>query len=80
MTEREFKSKMALAETMRSLSKRTGYYEGYVQGLRRLYHGAHFGTLQEHEKWLGLAYDTDRARADQGRGYLDGLQGIRPRM
>jgi hypothetical protein len=79
MTEQEFKSRMAQAETMRGLSDRPGYHEGYMRGLRRFYQGPHFGTLQEHEEWLGLVYDRDKTKADRGRGYQDGLQGIRPR-
>jgi hypothetical protein len=80
MSEQEFESRMAQAQTMRRLSDRPGYYEGYARGLRRFYHGPHSGTLQEHETWLSLAYDWDKANADRGRGYLDGLQGVRPRM
>jgi hypothetical protein len=80
MTEQEFKSRAAQAETMCGLSDRRGYYEGYMRGLRRFYHGPHFGTLQEHEEWLGLVYDWDEAKADRGRGYQHGLQGIRPHI
>ena len=69
---------MAQAETMCGLSDRPAYYEGYMRGLRRFYHGPHFGTLQEHEGWLDLFYGWDKTRADGGRGYQDGLQGIRP--
>jgi hypothetical protein len=76
MTEQEFNSRMAQAETMCGLSDRPGYYEGYMRGLCRFYHGPRFGTLQGHEKWLALGYDWDKNGA--GRGYRDGLQGIRP--
>ena len=47
---------------MCGLSDRPGYYEGYMRGLRRFYHGPHFGTLQEHEEWLGLFYERDETR------------------
>ncbi len=30
------------------------------------------------EEWLGLVYDRDEIRSYRGRGYRDGLQGIRP--
>ena len=80
MTEQEFKSRIAQAETMCGLSDRRGYYEGYLRGLRRFYHGPHFGTLSEHEEWLGLVYEWDETKAGRGRGYQDGLQGIRPHM
>jgi len=69
---------MAQAETMCGLSDRPAYYEGYMRGLRRFYHGPHFGTLQEHEGWLDLFYGWGETKADGGRGYQDGLQGIRP--
>jgi hypothetical protein len=78
MTEQEFKSKISKAEAMWRLPDRRSYYEGYIRGLRRFYYGPHFGTLQEHEEWLGLVYDRNKSRADRGRGYQDGLQGIRP--
>jgi len=68
MTEQEFKSRMAQAQTARGPSDRPGYYEGYMNGLRRFYHGAHFGTLQEHEKLLGLFNEWDKTKADLGRG------------
>jgi hypothetical protein len=48
-----------------------------MNGLRRFYHGPHFGTLQEHEEWLGLFYERDETSTHRGRGYHDGLQGIR---
>lgn len=78
MTEQEFLSRMAQAHTMGGLSGRPGYYEGYMLGLRRFYHGPHFGTLKEHEERLVLAYDRDEAKADRGRGYQHGLQGMKP--
>ena len=67
---------MAQAETM--CGDRPAYYEGYMRGLRRFYYGPRFGTLQEHEGWLDLLYGWDETKADGGRGYQDGLQGIRP--
>ena len=69
---------MAEAEKIGRLSVRPGYYEGYIKGLRRFYHGPNVETLQEHEKWVGLVYDRDEIQADCGRGYQHGLQGIRP--
>ena len=63
---------------MSEASAKPGYYEGYVKGLRRFFHGPLFGTLQEHEAWLGLVYGRSESEADFGRGYLHGLQGIGP--
>jgi len=78
MTEEEYVTRMAQADTMGGHPTRPGYYEGYIRGLRRFYHGPHFGTLKEHEEWLLLAYDRDQTKADRGRGYQHGLQGIKP--
>ena len=81
MTKSEFKALMAEAEARCGISHRPHYCEGYVRGLRRLYHGPHFGNLQDHEEWLGWAWDErDKDKADRGRGYLDGLQGMRPQI
>lgn len=78
MSEKEFEQKMAEAKAL--LSHRPDYAEGYITGLRRLYHGPRTGSPQEHEKWLSLAYDRYAARSERGRGYLDGFQGIKPRI
>ncbi len=80
MTEGEFTSRIAQAEAMGALSDRPGYYEGYARGLTRRFRGPQFGNLQEHEQWLAFLNDWDRTKADRGRGYRDGLQGIRPRV
>ncbi len=78
MDEKEFKTKLVQAESMRRHSDRPGYYEGYIWGLRRRYYGPHFGSLEQHEKWLSLTYDRDQTKAEAGRGYRDGLQGFGP--
>jgi hypothetical protein len=75
MTEQEFRFRILRAETLRGLSGRPSYYEGYVRGLRRHYHGHRFGTAEEHRKWLGMVGDLDEAMLDRGRGYRDGYQG-----
>ncbi len=76
MTEEEFYRRMTEAEAL--LPRRPHYVEGYMRGLRRRYRGPRVGTANEHERWLGYAYDGDETNADRGRGYLDGLQGIGP--
>ncbi len=81
MTESEFTTLVTEAETRCGDSRRPHYCEGYVRGLNRFYCGPDSGSLDEHEKWLGWAYDErDEGNAERGRGYLDGLQGIRPRI
>ena len=78
MTEPEFAEMMEQAESNWRHSSRPGYFEGYMKGLRRLYYGPGYGSLQEHEEWLGMAYRGNGIIADRGRGYYDGLQGVRP--
>lgn len=78
MTEQEFQTRIARAEKMYGRSPRPAYYEGYMKGLRRLYHGPRVVSLQEQEEWLGLVYSRDRVGADRGRGYQHGLQGVEP--
>ena len=51
------------------------YARGYVRGLRRLHHGAAFGTDEEHEKFLAM---RDGPRAAIGIGYAHGLAGADP--
>jgi len=76
MNQQEFEQRMAEANAL--LTRRPHYVGGYIDGLRRLYHGPQSGVLQEHETRLGLAYDRYATRNEEGRGYRDGLQGIKP--
>jgi hypothetical protein len=50
------------------------YGAGYLRGLRRAHHGAHFGTADEHALWSRLGLNGD-IRDELGRGYRDGLAG-----
>ena len=53
------------------------YWEGYVRGLRRCYHGEAFGTVEEHALFSGLADDeADHSRALRGVGYRAGCSGM----
>jgi hypothetical protein len=78
MTEQEFRSRMAQAETMCGLSDRPAYYEGYMRGSSSVLLWTALRYPPGHEGWLDLFYGWDKTRADGGRGYQDGLQGIRP--
>ncbi len=81
MSESEIRTLLAQAKSMGDLTGRLGYCEGYIRGLSRFYNGPRSETINEHEKWLGFVYDyTDVTNADRGLGYMDGLQGIRPRI
>jgi hypothetical protein len=80
VTEQEFMSRMAEAQTVCATANRLAYYEGYVRGFTRFFRGPKFGSLQEHEQWLAFFTDWDLTKVDCGRGYRDGLQGIIPRL
>jgi hypothetical protein len=75
MTKQEFSSWIVEAETLHSLSDRSGYYEGYVEGLRQSYYREAFGI-----KGLGDRESPDDNRIGSGhrRGYIDGLRGVKP--
>lgn len=54
---------------------KSGWWRGYMRGLRRAHHGARFGTKTEHAIWLAAAGEADPYRAAEGRGYAAGLTG-----
>jgi hypothetical protein len=67
------------ADAFRKLSQYpTGYFwEGYLRGLRRNYHGERFGTAEEHSTWCGLKNESlDDTRRYRGIGYDMGFNGI----
>jgi hypothetical protein len=79
MHEAIFKSEMLKVRTFRERRERADYWLGYERGLRRGFHGARFGTEQDHEIWLSLAADPwDRTRRELGQGYRDGLAATVP--
>lgn len=51
------------------------FLSGYLQGLRRHYHGEQFSTPEEHEVWLSLADSPDEERRSLGQGYRHGFSG-----
>ena len=78
MTDREYETRIAQAQAV--LSRRQNYMDGYIRGLRRFHEGPRHGSLQEHEKWLSMAYDRETTMSERGRGYMDGLQGRWPKV
>lgn len=71
-----FASLMRRADTLRRVESDpilSGWWIGYMRGLRRAHHGERFGSMAEHELWLSAAESTDPQRAALGRGYLAGL-------
>ena len=78
MTEKEFMSNARCAEHWTRLSQtpESAIWEGYLQGLRRHYHGEVFGTAEEHKLWMSLKDEkADNARRLRGVGYLMGFEG-----
>ena len=78
MTDLDYQSLLSMAKKMRNLSNRPAYYDGYMLGLRRLFHDENVGAFENHKKWPSQRNDDDQARGDMQHGYRDGLRGIRP--
>ena len=72
MTETTFRSYMAQAK----VPQVGDYGRGYQRGLRRHYHGASFGSAEDHRRWMQAAEEPHRA--ELGRGYRDGYAGRAP--
>ncbi len=74
MTEDEFSVWIIEAEALHSLSDQSGYYEGYIEGLRR----AHQQEALKMGELGGVEPSDDQVGSEHRRGYIDGLRGIRP--
>ena len=75
MNQRDFESETGKAKAMKSVQdERQEFWIGYQRGLRRGYHGEKFGTIEEHQKWWGLAEDDDISREQRGQGYRAGFR------
>ena len=77
-----FKSEMARAQTLRDLENdhiKRDYWDGYIRGLRRGYHGEIFGTAAEHSTYWNLYNSPDKDREARGRGYRGGISFFSPR-
>jgi len=76
MNEGTFKRELGKAQTMQRLEAdpmKAAYWRGYQRGIRRAYHGARFGTEEEHGRFMDAAQSEDEERAAIGRGYRDGF-------
>ncbi len=51
------------------------YWNGYVRGVRKNFHGENYGTGEEHQLWLTLICERNIRRHSIGKGYRDGLAG-----
>lgn len=51
------------------------FWNGYLCGLRRAYHGENFGNDGEHKMWMSLD-GPDKSRKMRGVGYRAGFNGM----
>ena len=78
MTREEFEAAGRAADVLRHTSDAASadFWMGYLRGLRRHFHGEHFGTAEEHALWSRLADEHgDDARQTRGIGYRCGVAG-----
>lgn len=72
----DFQKNLAAAKAFQAAVDDPSFWEGYVRGLRRHYHGAQFGTEEEHMQWMALADEQgDEQRIARGKGYRAGITG-----
>ena len=69
-----FDIELTKAEVMVGV-ERTAYWTGYINGLKRRFHGEAFGNQEEHEKWMAVGGESDEEQKEQSRGYRDGYLG-----
>ena len=74
MDRKAFDQEMMKSRAMIEQGKDPDYWEGYLRGLKRRFFGESFGTAEEHHRWMTLADSPDPQKAQQGRGYRDGIQ------
>ena len=77
MNQAEFAHNLKAADTLRHTAERpeeVWYWTGYARGLRRSFHGAIFGTEEEHQHWMAL--EGDPTRDARRTGYVDGYRGL----
>ena len=77
LAQKQFRSLLAMAKTFQEVDPdRADFWRGFQRGLRRLYHGEKFGTLQEHEQWLNCRDGEYRKQLQDG--YRTGFAGKNP--
>ncbi len=74
MDRRVFDQAMMKIRAMIEQGKHSDYWEGHLRGLKRRFSGESFGTPEEHYRWMTLVESPDPQKAEQGRGYKDGIQ------
>ena len=69
-----FDIEMTKAEVMGGV-ERAAYWTGYINGLKRRFHGESFGSQEEHDHWMIAARTGDAEQKEQSQGYRDGYLG-----
>ena len=78
MQQSEFQYNLTGARTLAEHSSppESDFWQGYQRGLRQHFHGAAFGTDDEHTLWMALAdEERDDSRRHRGLGYRTGFSG-----
>lgn len=78
MNESKFKRLATAAKTMSGVDETPNaneFWNSYIRGLRRNYHGEDFGNPGEHETWMALT-GPDETRRVRGLGYRAGFEGL----
>jgi len=70
-----FDIELTKAEVMAGV-ERAAYWNGYIKGLKRRFHGETFGSRQEHEQWMADIQSEDGQTREHGQGYRDGYLGV----
>jgi hypothetical protein len=74
MDRKTYEREMRKARVMEQSRDRVHYWQGYKRGLRRCFYGEDHGTKEDHDLWMNLADDSEKKKAERGRGYKDALQ------
>ncbi|MFA7177608.1 MAG: hypothetical protein WC114_10195 [Smithellaceae bacterium] len=78
MNEKKFQRLWRSAKTLSQVDETPNaneFWNSYIRGLRRNYHGENFGNPGEHETWMALT-GPDETRRFRGIGYRAGFEGL----
>jgi hypothetical protein len=69
----KYRTLLLRAKSMQLANDRPNFWEGYIRGLRRAHYGDHYGTAENHRKWLTPGGDD--VREETSHGYREGFAG-----
>lgn len=75
MKESLFDIELTKAEVMVGVEM-PAYWTGYINGLKRRFHGETFGSGEEHAQSMAEVQSDDAEIQERGRGYRDGYLGV----